>query len=51
MAAWPINPFRAKASGESALELGSPYCSDSDCEYCKELEAALEEINRDNAGR
>jgi hypothetical protein len=37
MAAWPINPFFAKTSEESPLELGSPYCSDPDCEYWKEL--------------
>ena len=42
MAAWPINPFRAKASEKSPLELGSPYCSDPDCRYCMELcESAL----------
>jgi hypothetical protein len=50
-AAWPINPFRAKASEESPLELGSPYCSDPDCQYRKELRKALEEMNRDNTGR
>ena len=27
----------AKASEESPLELGPSYCSDPDCEYCKEL--------------
>jgi len=51
MAAWPINPFRAKASEESPLEVGPPYSSRPDCEYCEHLEAALEEMNKDNAGR
>jgi len=51
MAAWPINPFRAKASEESPLEVGPPYSSRPDCEYCEHLEVALEEMNRDNAGR
>jgi hypothetical protein len=48
MAAWPINPFFAKASEQAPLER-SPHCSDPDCEYCKELEAALEEVRRHNA--
>jgi hypothetical protein len=37
MAAWPLNLFSAKASKEPPSELGSPYCSDPDCQYCKEL--------------
>jgi hypothetical protein len=53
MAAWPINPFFAKASEEPPLELGLLYCSDPGCEYCKELKAAmkaaLEHMNRANA--
>jgi len=48
MAAWPINLFLAKASEGFPLER-SPYCSDPDCEYCKELEAALQEVRRHNA--
>jgi hypothetical protein len=46
MAAWPINPFRAKASDESPLEVASPYCSDPGCRYCMELRKALEEMRR-----
>jgi len=40
MAAWPINPFRARVSEQSPLKVGSPYCSDPGCEYCKELREA-----------
>jgi len=42
-------PFPRKPSRELPLELGPPYCSDPDCEYCKELRAALEEMKRDKA--
>jgi hypothetical protein len=28
---------------------GSPYCSDPDCEYCKELRKMQEQIRKDNA--
>ena len=41
----------AKASEEPPLELGSPYCSDPNCQYRKELRKALEEMHRDNMGR
>jgi hypothetical protein len=42
-------PCPRKPSREAPLELGPPYCSDPDCEYCKELRAALEKMKRDNA--
>ena len=51
MAAWPINPFRAKVSEDPPLEVGPPYSSGPDCGYCEQPEAALDEMNRDNAGR
>jgi hypothetical protein len=38
--AWPIQSILRKefeTSEESPLELRSPYCSDPDCEYWKEL--------------
>jgi hypothetical protein len=50
MAAWPINPFFAKVSEESPPELASRYCADPDCEYCKELEALLENMRRHRPG-
>ena len=51
MAAWPINPFLAKASDESPLELGLPHCSEPDCEYCKELGETEDNTAKGNAAK
>lgn len=45
MASLPFS-FPHKRSQEPPLELGSPHCSDPDCEYCKELRAAQEKMRR-----
>ena len=50
MAAWPINPFFA-ASEEAPLELGSRYCSDPDCDYCKQLREAQDKLRRENVAK
>jgi len=50
MAACPINPFLAKASEESPLEVGPPHCCDTDCEYCKDLREAHDKLRRDRTG-
>jgi len=50
MAAWPINPFLAKASEEYPLQLGPPCCCDPDCEYCKDLREVQDKLRRDRAG-
>ncbi len=31
------------------IELGSPYCSDPNCESCKQLREAQEELKKANA--
>jgi hypothetical protein len=46
MAAWPINPFFARVSEGSPLEVGSPRGSDSD--YLRE---AQDKLRRDNAAK
>lgn len=47
MASLPIPQRRQKPSEEHPTELGSPYCADPNCEYCKALREAQEKLKRE----
>jgi len=41
-------PMTANPTPEGhVLSLGSPYCSDPNCEYCKELRKAEEQLSKE----
>ena len=46
---WRLDmPNQLSGPAQHKAQAGSPYCSDPNCEYCKELRRMFEQIRKDN---